>query len=226
MAEKNKEIKNMNIYEKLSAITNEISHVAKNLSVGTGKSSYKAVGEADVLAAVKPSEEFYHVYSYPYEREIIESGELVSTSTWNGQTTEKKQQFMRIKTVYRFVDMDNPESYVDITTYGDGIDSQDKAPGKAMTYADKYALLKAYKIITGDDPDQSYSEDLKGKKTSSPKTPKQVAKDAYPSREEMMDVAIGYYGEEKILKGYKVESFDDITDEQWMAMYNKAHPAQ
>ena len=30
-----------------------------------------------------------------------------------------------------------------------------------MTYADKYALLKAYKIITGDDPDQKASETLK-----------------------------------------------------------------
>ena len=35
-----------------------------------------------------------------------------------------------------------------------------------MTYADKYALLKAYKIITGDDPDQKASEDLKGKTES------------------------------------------------------------
>jgi len=28
-----------------------------------------------------------------------------------------------------------------------------------MTYADKYALMKAYKIITGDDPDQNKSPD-------------------------------------------------------------------
>ena len=34
-----------------------------------------------------------------------------------------------------------------------------------MTYADKYALLKAYKIVTGDDPDQNGSEDLKGTET-------------------------------------------------------------
>ena len=40
-----------------------------------------------------------------------------------------------------------------------------------MTYADKYALLKAYKIETGDDPDQNASEPLKavGAKTASPK---------------------------------------------------------
>lgn len=221
MAEK-KEAKKMNIYEKLSAITNEISHVAKNLSVGTGKNQYKAVGEADVLAAVKPAEEYYRVYSYPYSREIVETAELVTSSTWDGKTTEKKQQFMRLKTVYRFVDMDDPTSYIDITTYGDGVDSQDKAPGKAMTYADKYALLKAYKIITGDDPDQNYSEELKGKKTTSPKTPKEAAKAAYPPREEMMDVALAFFGEKKILDGYKVDSVDAITDAQWMAMYNKA----
>ncbi len=29
-----------------------------------------------------------------------------------------------------------------------------------MTYADKYALLKAYKIVTGDDPDQKHSPDI------------------------------------------------------------------
>ena len=34
-----------------------------------------------------------------------------------------------------------------------------KHHGKAMTYADKYALMKAYKIMTGDDPDQNKSPD-------------------------------------------------------------------
>ena len=153
----------MNIYQRMSAITNEISRVAKNLNVDQGKSSYKAVGEADVLAAVKPAEDKYGVYSFPVDREIIESSVLTTT---NYQGQERKQQFMRLRTVYRFVNVDKPEEFIEIATYGDGVDSQDKAPGKAMTYADKYALLKAYKIITGDDPDQKASEDLKGKTES------------------------------------------------------------
>lgn len=157
-----------NIFQRMSAITNEINKVAKNLPVGTGKSAYKAVGEADVLAAVKPAEEKYGVYSYPYDREIIETAILTTTSEWDGKVTEKKNQFLRVRTVYRFVNMEKPEEYIDITTYGDGMDSQDKAPGKAMTYADKYALLKAYKIITGDDPDQKYSDDMKGKEQKTP----------------------------------------------------------
>lgn len=151
----------MNIYQKMSAITQEISTVAKNLMVGEGRSQYKAVGEADVLAAVKPVEAKHGVYSYPAKREVIDSGEMVSTSTYNGQTKETRKLYVRVETTYRFVNMDEPSEYIDIITYGDGVDTQDKAPGKAMTYSDKYALLKAYKIQTGDDPDQNASEPLK-----------------------------------------------------------------
>ena len=151
----------MNIFEKMGAITSELSAVAKNLQVGFGRNSYKAVGEADVLAAVKPLENKYKVYSYPFSRKIVDSDTLTVTKSDERGSSETTKFFMRLETVYRFVDMEKPDSYIDITTYGDGVDSNDKAPGKAMTYGDKYALLKAYKIITGDDPDQNGSEDAK-----------------------------------------------------------------
>ena len=153
-----------NIYKKMSAITTELTAVAKNLNVGIGKDAYKAVGEADVLAAVKPLEEKHGVYSYPYSRKIVEADLVTTTSEYQGKVTEKTNRYLRIETVYRFVNIDNPEEYIDITTYGDGIDPQDKAVGKAMTYSDKYALLKAYKIITGEDPDQFKSEEGKTEK--------------------------------------------------------------
>ena len=147
-----------NIYCRLLAISAELATVAKNLDVSMGKAGkYKAVGEADVLRALKPLEAKHGVYSFPYLREIIESGTLESTD-FNGNV--KKQLFERIKVVYRFINIDKPEEFIDITSYGDGIDSGDKSVGKAMTYADKYALLKAYKIVTGDDPDQEGRNEL------------------------------------------------------------------
>lgn len=157
----------MNIYEKLAAITAELNAVAKNLRVGEGRSAYKAVGEADVLAAVKPLEAQYKVYSYPASRRIVESDVITTKKVYNGQESETSKFFMRVETVYRFVNIENPEEVVEVTTYGDGVDSGDKAPGKAMTYGDKYALLKAYKIITGDDPDQTASEETKVTRTGS-----------------------------------------------------------
>lgn len=157
----------MNVYEKLAAITAELSAVAKNLKVGEGKSSYKAVGEADVLAAVKPLESKYKVYSYPLSRRVIDSDVITTKKVYNGQESESSKFFMRVETIYRFVNCEDPTEFIDVTTYGDGIDSGDKAPGKAMTYGDKYALLKAYKIITGDDPDQTASEDTKIQRVNS-----------------------------------------------------------
>lgn len=147
----------MNIYEKLSEITYEIKKVNKNLEVGVGKSAYKAVGEADILEVVKELEHKYKIYSYPVERNIIDKDILQTKKEYNGQITEGNQLFMRIEVTYRFVNIEKPEEFIDVKSYGDGVDTQDKSPGKAMTYADKYALMKAYKIITGDDPDQSPS---------------------------------------------------------------------
>lgn len=196
----------MNIYEKLSKVTEEITNVAKNLSVGYGKSSYKAVGEADVLAAVKPAEIKYKVYSYPVNREIVDSAVLTSIDR---DGNEKRQLFMRVKTIYRFVDMEKPEDFVDMVTYGDGVDPGDKAPGKAMTYADKYGLLKAYKIITGEDLDQNESETLKAFEKKADERITDIQVKALTGMLNDAGVQIP-----ELLKMYKVNNVSDLTQKQ------------
>lgn len=203
----------MNIYQKMSAITQEIATVAKNLSVGDGKSQYKAVSEADVLSAVKPIEAKHGVYSYPVSRRIIDSGEMVSVKEYNGNKSETRRLYLRIETVYRFVNMDKPEEYIDMMTYGDGVDTQDKAPGKGMTYSDKYALLKAYKIQTGDDPDAQASEPLKGVKRKSRKSIS--AEEAAELRNMCETCGVNI---EKLLLMYKVNSFEDMTPDHYAVL--------
>ena len=173
------DIKQLNIYQRMLLATDKIQRVAKNLTVTTGKaSSYKAVSETDILDAVKPVEFECGIYSYPYERKILETN-VLETETQQGYT--RKQMFMRLESVYRFINVDNPTEYIEITSYGDGIDSGDKLTGKAMTYCDKYALMKAYKISTGDDPDQNASEELKG--TSKTYNKRQSATQQEPKQE-------------------------------------------
>ncbi len=147
--------KEMNIWERMAAISAEIKSVEKRQEVGFGNNKYKAAVEADVLKPVKEAEAKFRVFSYPADHEIVSQGEL-------GAGGEKAKQFIRIKVKYVFVNLDSPEQVVSVVSYGDGVDSLDKAPGKAMTYADKYALMKAYKMVTGDDPDQNASDDLEG----------------------------------------------------------------
>ena len=194
----------LNIYQKLLKITEELKTVEKNLNVQVTKNnSYKAVGERDVLDAVKPLEVKYGVYSYAYDRKVIDSGELVSARKdyQTGEYHDIKQLYLRLEVVYRFVNVDNPTEYIDIKTYGDGIDTGDKATGKAMTYADKYALLKAYKISTGDDPDQEASEELKSYKNEGKASQSQI------------DMLLKYYkGDDlkKLLEMNKIERIEDM----------------
>ena len=153
------DIQAMNIFQRMSAITAELGTVAKNLSVKAGGGSYKAVSERDIIDAVKPLETKYRVYSYPSSREIVDDEILEGEKTYQGNTTKTTTFFTRIQTVYTFVNIDKPEETFSTIVFSEGIDPGDKGSGKAMTYADKYALMKAYKISTGDDPDQNASEE-------------------------------------------------------------------
>lgn len=200
----------MNIYQRLSKISTEITNVSKNLVVRMGNGSYKAVSEGDVLAAVKPLEEKYGVYSYPIGRKVIESAALEN----NGRNS----MFLRIETTYRFVNMENPTEYIDVVSYGDGVDPSDKASGKAQTYSDKYALLKAYKIITGEDPDQYASEEFKKykqvqkvEKVEAPKTDAKISKEMIKVLEELQ-VALRIPNEKMVSRIKEVYKVDRIAD--------------
>ena len=186
----------MNIYQKMANITAELQTVAKNLTVQTTKtSSYKAVSERDILDAVKPLEAKHGVYSYPASRRVLESNLLESENEYNGKVTKKTTFMTRIETVYRFVNVDKPDEFIETTTFAEGIDSQDKGSGKAMTYGDKYALMKAYKISTGDDPDQNASEE-KGYRKANPDYRKQLI-----SRLKELGIDVNAYAEANGLKG-------------------------
>ena len=211
------EVKEMNIFEKMLNITNEISSVNKNLTVGQGKSAYKAVGEADILKAVKELEFKYRVYSYPVNREVLESTMYTTTNEYG----EKNNIFSRIKTTYRFVNIDKTNEYIETITFAEGIDTQDKGSGKAMTYADKYALMKSYKIITGEDPDQNPSEDgykKKQTKTTNNKVTEVEAKTIYA-----LMIRKGFDVIPVLEKNYGIKNTTDLTKEQYIAILNKCN---
>ena len=194
----------MNIFKKMKEATEKIGRVAKNLEVGSGRNMYKAVSEADVLDAVKPIEAELGIYSYPYDREVIYQ-DMVTVKYGEN---ERVNAFFRIKVVYRFVNIDNPEEYIDIVSYGDGVDSQDKAPGKAMTYADKYALLKAYKIETGDDPDKDLSGTMKPQNKQELK-----AKMATKMQIDKIKSLVAEEHWPQMFNYYKINNFDEMSEE-------------
>lgn len=148
----------MSIYEKMAMIRDEAGVVAKNLEIAVNNSNkYKAVSERDVLDTIRPLMQKYRIYAFPVSRECDERDRIISTY----KETTRASFYFHYKNVMRFVNLDKTSEFIDVVSYSTGIDTGDKADGKAMTYADKYAYMKAFMLSTGDDPDQEASKEYK-----------------------------------------------------------------
>jgi hypothetical protein len=155
-----------NIYQKIAEVSQLVKNIEKNLQIGVGNYAYKAVGDQDVMLAVKEAENSVGLVSIPIKQDLI-SSEVIKTIDKDGK--EKLTFHDNIKMTLRIINLDNTSEFLDVETFGKGIDNGDKGFGKASTYARKYALLNAYKIATGADPDQNKNEDKKVVSTPSEK---------------------------------------------------------
>ncbi len=122
-----------NIHQRLAAVMAEVSYIQKEKKSGM---NYTIVSHDAVTAKVRPALLSNGIVYYPIRCEHQHNGNRAECSM-----------------TVRFVNVDDPADCFEVPTFGYGIDQQDKGPGKAMSYAVKYALLKALGLETGDDPD-------------------------------------------------------------------------
>ncbi|WP_418671336.1 ERF family protein [Barnesiella intestinihominis] len=196
-----------NIFQKIQSVANEIKNIEKKLVVGEGKNAYNAVGDQDVTLAVKEAESKHGIVSVPFKQELVKS-EILRVAN-KGIETIKYVDIVKMTT--RIYNIDNPSEYIDIETFGRGLDSGDKGFGKASTYARKYALLNAYKIATGEDPD---TEKSKEEKSETPLSEKRAI--IY----NLLYKNSTYY--QAALKMFGRESIDELTDSEIDTLYASA----
>lgn len=196
-----------NIFQKIQSVANEIKNIEKKLVVGEGKNAYNAVGDQDVTLAVKEAESKHGIVSVPFKQELVKS-EILRVAN-KGIETIKYVDIVKMTT--RIYNIDNPSEYIDIETFGRGLDSGDKGFGKASTYARKYALLNAYKIATGEDPD---AEKSKEEKSETPLSEKRAI--IY----NLLYKNSTYY--KPPLKMFGRESIDELTDSEIDTLYTSA----
>lgn len=196
-----------NIFQKIQSVANEIKNIEKKLVVGEGKNAYNAVGDQDVTLAVKEAESKHGIVSIPFKQELVKS-EILRVAN-KGIETIKYVDIVKMTT--RIYNIDNPSEYIDIETFGRGLDSGDKGFGKASTYARKYALLNAYKIATSEDPD---TEKSKEEKSETPLSEKRAI--IY----NLLYKNSTYY--QAALKMFGRESIDELTDSEIDTLYASA----
>lgn len=192
----------LNLYQKMQSVSNEIKNIEKNMTVGNGSYSYKAVSDLDVVLQVNAAETKFKLTSIALKQELVHS-EIQ-------QTKDGKFLYLdKVKMTVRIVDLEDINSFIDVEAFGTGLDSGDKGFGKASTYARKYALLNAYKLATGTDPD---SDKSKEKDAAQQPDSEKIAVQNFANKDNK------YL--QSILSNFNVGCFDDLTKDQIKLTYN------
>lgn len=139
-----------NILQRINAVRKAIGYIQKDKSVSTGQSgSYKAVTHDQVTALVRGP--------------MIEAGIVCVPSLASSLAHPKEdgaKQFRYDATYdFAFVSEDDPSDRVLIRIEAHAMDNADKAPGKALSYAKKYAMLKLFELETGEDDESRYQSE-------------------------------------------------------------------
>lgn len=232
-----------NLVSKLAKVMQEVKYIQK-----TGFNTfhkYKYATEADVNEKVREELAKLNIAMFP---------SIISHSMREHTNRSGSVEYITcVNMEFTFVDGDTGESFT-INMSGEGQDAGDKGIYKAIAGAQKYALMKAFMIPTGDDPeaDEGVDERNHGKpkdtKTKpaqqTPPSQKQPPKQDKPSPEtekinpkglaalharakelNLTHEELGELGKGK----YGVESLKDLTTAQGREFYkmlDKQKPAQ
>ena len=133
----------------MNNVRKKIGYVQKDKAVSTGGGSYKAVTHDAVTGMVRNA--------------LIEEGVIIVPSVieaiFHPKEPDAKQRLYEATYEIAFVNMDDPQDRIVTRQNAHALDNGDKAPGKAMSYATKYAILKLFNIETGEDEESRYQQE-------------------------------------------------------------------
>ena len=132
------------IFKKILNIQDELPAILKDKEFRqSGKFIYKFRGIDDLYKAVNPLFKKHRVFMTP---KVLERESTEKVSSTGGTLFYEK-----IHVEYKIFAEDG--SFVEATTVGIGMDSGDKAANKAMSVAQKYALIQIFSIPTEEPKD-------------------------------------------------------------------------
>lgn len=149
MTEQANPVARPNIYQRIDAVRQKVDYIKKDARVDTGQGKgYSAVTHDAVVAMIRP-----HIIA----NGIIISATLVE-SQMNMPLEGTKQRLFEAIFDVSFINMDEPDQHHTMRLPAHAMDSGDKAPGKAASYAVKVACLKLFNIETGESDESRYSD--------------------------------------------------------------------
>jgi hypothetical protein len=166
----------LNIYQRINKIKSEVGKVGKDVTIGTGRNSYKAVSHDAVLNTVNQLMINNGVVAHVIDVKMDVDREKYTALDYQTKAPiEKTRTFTTSTIVQRFVNIDDPTDWLDVHSIGHADDPSDKGAGKAYSYAGKYGFLKLFGLATGENDEARH--DYTPKAPTTVQAPKPVAVD-------------------------------------------------
>lgn len=141
---------NLNIYQRLNTIRSKVSYLKKDKKV----ENYTAVSFDGLVAETRQWFCELGVMIFP--------SVVTDTMLDTGAKSQKGNTLWRYEGTFdiRFVNCDEPNQFVTIRVTAHANDYGDKAPGKAITYATKSAILKVLYLETGENDEARVTSNM------------------------------------------------------------------
>lgn len=143
----------------VNAVMTAVTGIDKEATVGTGQNAYKGMRDKDVKMAVSKA--------------MRENGLIILPTSITPKTTierweeessygKKIKQSVMVETTVEYKIIHKGGHFETVSGFGQGIDTQDKAAGKATTYSLKNLLRYMFLIADEkiDDTDNTHSDEL------------------------------------------------------------------
>jgi len=188
-----------NIYQRILAVMAEIDYVKKD-----GKTpQYPYVSHDKVTALMHKAFVKHGIVCIPHVKSSV-------------QNTNRTEVLLQVD----FINPDDPSDSIFTTALGYGIDNGDKGPGKAISYAFKYALLKTFCLETGDDTDSDDKAVHQPAKALKQQKPIQVKKNGCITRDQLIlmtnELTSVPNVADDILNGYKIDMLSELPEKEFV----------
>lgn len=200
----------MNLLQKLVEIQKSVRALGKNSSAGVGVSAYQYVSGSKVLDFIRPKMDELGILLVQ-QIDGIEN-ERIDYNTKNGV---KSELLSKVDMTFTWIDAESGDK-LSVPFGANGMNNWDKGLGSALTYAERYFLLKFFHIAT--DEDDVDALPLRGNEDALPSQPiKEMMHRNHEKWEPMLkSILEGKCTLEQVKAKYFFPEADEIEAKEWI----------
>lgn len=140
-------VSNLNIHQRINAVKAEVHYVKKNKVIKNkkGEVMFTVTGHDDVTGIIHPLLVKHGINIIPTFISLVP--QVLKVDYYGKEQIVNRE---RLDVKFTWINIDDPTDFMEQLWTAYGCDDSDKGPGKAISYAQRYAILKTLHLETGE----------------------------------------------------------------------------